>query len=72
MKRCLICVLAAAILWTSAEVIAESYRYDRSGRLTQVSYDTDPPTLVQYEYDDNGNMIRVTVLSDAIFENGFE
>jgi len=63
-------VLALALCWPAANTTAESYRYDRAGRLTQVSYPSGE--VVRYTYDDNSNILSVQVLGDDLFSNGFE
>lgn len=52
------------------ETNTESYRYDAAGRLTQVLYEDGH--ILQYTYDDTGNIVGVEVFLNPIHSDGFE
>ena len=72
--------LAVVLLWAAAiaalpspgaTTATETYNYDSAGRLTRVVYPGG--SIIQYSYDDNGNILSVEVLRESfIFSDGFE
>ncbi len=54
-KKIMICGLTAALLMeTCLQVQADTYTYDKLNRLKSVTYEDG--SMVEYEYDANGNM----------------
>lgn len=50
--------LATLLFLLSTTVMADTYQYDKAGRLTTVNYDDG--TSITYQYDANGNLIGQT------------
>ena len=59
-------VAIATLLNPASAVATESYSYDSAGRLTQVVYDDG--STIQYNYDNNGNMLSIQVSSDPVID----
>jgi YD repeat-containing protein len=61
----------AEFLQPATTVTTETYTYDSTGRLTQVTYGDG--SSIRYVYDNNGNILSIQTNSDGIiFSDGFE
>jgi YD repeat-containing protein len=61
----------AEIQQPEASVASETYTYDSTGRLTQVTYGDG--SSIRYVYDNKGNILSIqTGREEIIFSDGFE
>lgn len=63
---------ALAGLTAGAMALAETYTYDDAGRLAGVVYDDPDRTLIRFQRDANGNLLRQEKTTEDVFADGFE